>query len=201
MASSRQTSNAQIQIRSFELSLADDLGQLLATDPSASACWCMWFINSVKEHQAAGSEGKRQKFLTLARETIEPLGLLAYQDSEAVAWCAVGPRERFARAARTPTLKGQPVSPTDATWFVPCFFVRRDFRRTGITKALLDHACRLAAEHGATLVQGFPYSGDRPRSSGDRQVGTERVFASCGFSTVLRPSDQRVVMQLKLTQR
>jgi hypothetical protein len=49
------------------------------------------FIDSVKEYQTAGSEGNRQKFLTFARESSEPLGLLAYQDSAVVAWCAVGP--------------------------------------------------------------------------------------------------------------
>ncbi len=44
-------------------------------------------------------------------------------------------------------------------------------------------------------MEGFPFSGNRPRASGDRQVGTEELFASVGFAPVHRPSENRVVMQ------
>jgi GNAT superfamily N-acetyltransferase len=153
----------------------------------------MWFIDSVKDFHAAGSEGNRARFETLARATSEPMGLLAYSDGKAVGWCAVGPLERFARAMRTPTLRGY-VAQEKTTWFVPCFYVHPGHRRSGVTKLLLKHAVSLAAEHGAEMVAGFPTSGSRHASSGDRQVGIERVFAGQGFVAVHRPSGNRVVM-------
>ncbi|HEY6133603.1 MAG TPA: GNAT family N-acetyltransferase, partial [Rubrivivax sp.] len=174
--------NPRLQIRPFAAALAQDLERLFATDPSAHACWCMWFIGSVKDFHLAGAQGNRAGFEALARQSSEPLGLLAYEDGEPVAWCAVGPKQRFARAVRTPTLKGHVAAVVEPTWFVPCFFVRRDRRRAGITRAMLAHATALAATHGAGLVEGFPFASGRSHSGGDRQVGSEGVFAECGFA-------------------
>jgi GNAT superfamily N-acetyltransferase len=181
--------------------MAEDLSKLFASDPSASGCWCMWFITSVKEYHAAGAAANRQKFEALALESKEPLGLVAYRQGQPIAWCAVGPKERFARAVRTPTLKAASAGPAEIAWFVPCFFVRSDHRRTGVTRALLKRAVELAFEHGAELIEGFPFSGNRPRASGDRQVGTEEVFASVGFAPVRRPSESRVVMQCRVRKK
>ncbi len=185
---------AEFEVKLFHVGLSDDLGELLRSDVSAHRCWCMWFIDSVKDFHAAGSDGNRARFEALARGTAEPMGLLAYCAGKPVAWCAVGPKERFARAMRTPTLRGY-VSPQKATWLVPCFYVHPGHRRSGVTKLLLERAVSLAAGHGAEFVAGFPAAGSRPATSGDRQVGAEGVFASQGFVAVHRPSGSRVVMQ------
>ena len=42
--------------------------------------------------------------------------------------------------------------------FVPCFYVRLDKRKSGITKALLEGAVALAREYGATVIEGFPFA-------------------------------------------
>ena len=185
----------ELEVRSFHVDLVDDLARLFASDQSASNCWCMWFIDSVKDFHAAGPAGNRARFLSLAGSTAEPLGLLAYFAHEPVGWCAVGPKERYERAMRTPTLLGF-VAPEEPTWFVPCFFVHPKHRRGGVTKPLLERATSLAFENGAQLVLGFPASGSRPASSGDRQVGSEGVFASQGYQPVHRPSTNRVIMQV-----
>lgn len=197
MADLRST---EIEVRPFHIALVDDLACLFATDPTASACWCMWFIDTVKAFHAAGAAGNRAHFESLANSAAEPMGLLAYRRGEPIGWCAIGPIERYARAMNTPTLRGF-VAPEKSTWFVPCFFVRPEHRRSGVTKLLLERATSLAAEHGAMLVAGFPASGSRPASSGDRQVGTEGVFASVGFEPVCRPSSKRVVMQRSVGAR
>lgn len=184
----------------FHIGLSNDLAALLGSDASAARCWCMWFIDSVKSFHAAGADGNRAKFEALARSSAEPMGLLAYRDGKAVAWCAVGPMERYSRALRTPTLRDCACAEQPA-WFVPCFFVHPEHRRSGVTQVLLEHAVSLAAQHGAKLVAGFPASGSRPAGSGDRQVGCESVFASQGFVAVHRPSDKRVVMQLTVEGR
>ena len=201
MTTAAGPTDAEVEVRTFVPSMAEDLSKLFASDPSASGCWCMWFITSVKEYHAAGAAANRQKFEALALESKEPLGLVAYRRGQPIAWCAVGPKERFARAVRTPTLKAASAGPAEIAWFVPCFFVRSDHRRTGVTRALLKRAVELAFEHGAELIEGFPFSGNRPRASGDRQVGTEEVFASVGFAPVRRPSESRVVMQCRVRKK
>ena len=177
--------------------LIDDLGRLLGTDRAAAGCWCMWFIIPVKDYHRAGGAGNRASFCDLMAASAEPLGLLAYQGDEPAGWCAVGPRSRYARALRTPTYRGGGPGEDARVWLVPCFFVRREARGTGLGRALLQAAVGLAQRHGAQAIEGFPLTGGKRRSA-DLQVGFEPVFAACGFEPVGRPSGSRVVMRRDL---
>lgn len=173
----------------------DDLGALLCTDASAEKCWCMWHIIAVKAFHAGGSEHNRARLTQLAQSEASPVGLLAYLDGEPQGWCAVGPRERFARAIKTPTYRHKGVEPFANVWLVPCFFIREDARGLGLTRQLLAAAVRLAAESGADALDGFPFADGRRHYKGDVQVGFEAIFADCGFAVIRRPSGNRVVMR------
>ena len=187
-----------LTIQRVTSNLIHDVGRLFATDKVANNCWCMWFITSVKEFHAVGHEGNRANFCELAAKSDQPLGLLAYRDGEPVGWCAVGPRSRYVRALKTPTYRGAAGDQEDAIWLVPCFFIRKDARRAGVSQALLEAAINLAKEHGATAIEGFPFSGAQRRSSGETQVGFEALFAACGFEVIRTPSPSRVVMRRAL---
>lgn len=177
----------------------DDLGRLFGTYEVTDRCWCMWFIIPVKEYHAAGGEGNRASMTQLVAESELPMGLLAYNDAgEAVGWCAVGPRARYVRALKTPTYRGGEVEDDTNVWLVPCFFTRKDARGEGVTNALLEAAVDLAAQNGASAVEGFPHAGPGRRSGNDLQVGFESLFASCGFHVIRTPSPTRVVMRREL---
>ncbi len=185
-------------IRAVTQDYLDDLGRLWASDRVADACWCMWFILPVKEFHAAGREGNRARLGELAATSELPMGLLAYHAGEPVGWCAVGPRARYGRALKTPTYRGGEGGDNETVWLVPCFFVRRDGRGRGVSRALLEAAVDLARQHGATAIEGFPHSGNQRRSGSDSQVGHEAVFAACGFAVIRTPSASRVVMRRTL---
>ena len=158
----------------------------------------MWFIIPVKEFHAAGSEGNRAEFRELTMTSDNPMGLIAYQDGGPVGWAAVGPKSRYVRALSTPTYRGGVSTDDSSIWLIPCFFVRKAARGTGIPRALLKAAVQSARENGAAAIDGFPFSGDKRRSSGDIQVGFESVFLSCGFELLRTPSASRVVMRREL---
>lgn len=187
-----------LAVKELSPDLLPQLERLFALDASANGCWCMWFIIPVREYHAGGPTDNRARFAALAAMSPAPLGLLAFDDEGPVGWCAAGPRARFARAARTPTMKGTDPDENDSVWLVPCFFVRPDARRAGVTKALLEHAVALARKHGAVAIEGFPRAAAGSHGGGDAQVGAEQVFASCGFVPVRRPTAQRVVMRRDL---
>lgn len=94
-------------------------------------------------------------------------------------------------------MKGIDQSENDCVWLVPCFLTRPDMRGKGLARELLQGAVDLARSSGASAVEGFPKAGSK-RSNADGQVGTETLFASCGFKPVSRPSSNRVVMRLDL---
>jgi GNAT superfamily N-acetyltransferase len=190
---------AMITVEAVDKTRLSDLDILFGSDDVADRCWCMWFIIAVKDFHAAGRNGNRASLARLATESPTPVGLIAYDDGAPAGWCAVGPRARYERALNTPTLKGRDPAEDSSVWLVPCFFVRGDARRRGVSTALLDAAVRLAADHGAAAIEGFPLAGTKTRSGGsDFMTGVEPLFASSGFVPVRRPSDNRVVMRRDL---
>jgi GNAT superfamily N-acetyltransferase len=175
-----------------------DLDALFGTNKTTAGCQCMWFLVPSKQCHDGWGEVNRAAFASITRDEPAPTGLLAYRDGEPVGWVAAGPRKRFARALRSPILKERDAGEDDAVWLVPCFFVRRDARRSGVTRGLLEAAIALARSHGARAVEGFPLAGDKRRSTMEAFLGVEPLFASCGFTAVSWPSASRVVMRKEL---
>lgn len=190
-----------MEMRPISAESLDDFGHLLRAQPESSGCWCMWFIARVADYHAAGDAGNRGAFSALVQSSTTPMGLLAYERGEAVGWCAVGPRSRYTRILRAPTLKGRNKAEDDTVWLVPCFLVRENVRRRRVATDLLQAAVDLAARSGATAIEGFPLSGAKTRSrSADFMTGTEALFSSCEFIPVDRPSNNRVIMRRELAQ-
>jgi GNAT superfamily N-acetyltransferase len=189
---------AAVQVKLATTRRLDDLAALFGSNKTTDGCWCMWFLVPVKECHAGWGSVNRNRFTEFARGADPPAGLLAYRAREAVGWCAAGPRSRYERMLRAPTLKQRDPAEDDTVWLVPCFFVRRDARRSGVMRALLNGAVDLARGHGAVAVEGFPLAGDGRRSTGEAFVGVEQLFTSCGFAAVARPSASRVIMRREL---
>jgi GNAT superfamily N-acetyltransferase len=186
-----------LEIRPVDSGSIEDLGALFGTDKAAAGCWCMWFIIPVKTYHAAGSAGNRAGLCELIAASEQPVGLIAYRDDEPAGWCAVGPRSRYARAIRTPTYKGRNPAEDDDVWLLPCLFVRKEARKSGLSEQLVNAAVRLARERRAVAIEAFPYAGPDRRSK-ETQVGFESLFSMCGFAVIGRPSAGRVVMRLEL---
>ena len=189
---------AKVTVRPVGPDRLDDLAALFGTTRTTSDCYCMWFVVSAQECREGWGPGNRRAFERIAGEEPAPMGLLAYRGGEPVGWCAAGPRSRYARALRSPVLKARAPGEDAAVWLVPCFYVRRDARRGGVTRTLLEAAVSLARRRGAVAVEGFPLAGHGRRTTGEAFVGVEPLFASCGFVTVGRPTAARVVMRREL---
>lgn len=192
------TQTPGIEIHPVTPARLTDLASLFGTNKTTSGCYCMWFLIPTKQSHAGWGEANQEAFESLAGTCAEPVGLLAYRSGEAVGWCAAGPRARYERALRSPVLKSRDAAEDERVWLVPCFFVRRDARRQGLTHALLESAVELARQHGATAVEGFPLAGDARRSAAEAFLGVEPLFAASGFHVVDRPTPARVLMRRSL---
>lgn len=187
-----------MRIRPAGAGQLDDLAALFGTNGVTRGCWCMFFLVTNREFNAGWGATNRAAFTGFAAAADPPAGLLAYRGGEPVGWCAAGPRSRYPRALRSTVLKGRSPGEDDQVWLVPCFFVRRDARGSGVTRELLSAAVRQAQRYGATAVEGFPLASGPRHPAGEAYLGVEEVFASCGFSAVARPTPRRVVMRLDL---
>lgn len=187
-----------MEIRAVTTAELDGVRELFSSNSVTRGCYCMWFLMSGKEVMGGWGEGNRHAFERMTAEAGEPVGVLAHDDGgRPVGWCAIGPRSRYARALRSPVLAGHDPAEDDDVWLVPCFFVRVGSRRAGLTEAMLAAAVEVAARHGAAAIEAFPLAGGGPHKS-DRYLGTEPLFAACGFTAVARPSERRVVMRREL---
>ena len=149
----------------------DDLVELFAR-PGASiarGCYCMCYRRSGKHDVPAGltySESNKRALKALVDRGVVP-GLIGYEKGRAIGWVSLGPREDYAKLARSPVMK-----PVDAkpVWSIVCFFVDAKARHRGVAEALLK---------GATQV-GARARRDAARSLSLRQAGWAPSTTSCG---------------------
>ena len=128
-------------------------------------------------------------------EAGRPPGLIGYRDKVPVGWVSVGPREEYARLARSPVMKPVDDQPV---WSVICFVVPAEYRGQGVAQALLAGAVAYAKKHGAKLLEAYPV--DRPSRSKDDFMwfGAKSMYDKAGFSEVARRKPQRPVVRLRL---
>ena len=151
----------------------------------------MWWRMGQSEWMRVKGEGTKKRFRALVKNGPPP-GLLAYAGGQPVGWCAVGPREDYPRLARSKVL-----APVDArrVWSVTCFFVRKDWRRRGVTVALLKEAARFASRRGGTVVEGYPTDTDTMQSGAFVHHGLLSAFRKAGFREVVRRSPKRPIVR------
>lgn len=188
------TRSHMFEVKPLTHDLLPDVEALFDTSPETRRCSCMWFLIPVAQYHAGGPDANRHLFKDLIESTETPAGLLAYRGGEAVGWCAVGPRSRFVRALNVPSFKGRDPAEDNRVWMTPCFYVRKDVRREGVSRALLEAAVALARSHGAAAIEGFPFARG-VKVGRESMVGVQALFDACGFEVSRQPSPARVVMR------
>jgi GNAT superfamily N-acetyltransferase len=145
-----------------------------------------------KDWEAGKGAGNRRAFKSIVESGERP-GILAYDDRDPVAWCAVAPREAYPVLARSRVLK--PVD-EQQVWSVSCLFVLKPYRRQGLSVALLQEAVAFAARRGARIVEGYPVQPTMKKTPDPFiWTGTPSAFLSAGFEEVLRRSRTRPIMR------
>jgi GNAT superfamily N-acetyltransferase len=171
-----------------------DFESLFGSNGACGGCWCMTWRVSNKEFQQKKGAGNKRSIKRLV-ESGPPPGILAYAGREPVGWISIAPREQFIR------LQGSRVlAPIDdqPVWSVTCFFVRKDFRRQGLTIQLLKAAADFAKKKGAKLVEGYPYDLQKNMPPPFVWTGLAASYEKAGFNEVARRSPTRPIMRFSL---
>jgi GNAT superfamily N-acetyltransferase len=176
----------EIRIREVTAALWPDVEALFGARGACGGCWCWyWRLARGESWDAVKGDTARERLRRgIAAGTV--MGVLAYVGTEPVGWCTFGPRPSFAKLDRSPSLR---CDDAGAVWSVPCFFIRRGFRRRGVATALLAAAVAAIAARGGRIVEGYPV---RPTAAG-RHVdafawtGTRSLFEKAGFGLAGNP--------------
>ncbi|GMV97276.1 MAG: hypothetical protein AMXMBFR83_16340 [Phycisphaerae bacterium] len=169
-----------------------DLERLFGQRGACGGCWCMFWRLARTEFQRRKGPGNRRALKALVESGRVP-GILAYQGTEPVGWCAVAPRSEYPALSRSRVLKPVDDAPV---WSISCLFVDRRWRRRGISVALLEAAVEHVRRRGGTLVEGYPVE---PRQNRMPDVfawtGLSSAFRKAGFSECARRSPTRPIMR------
>jgi GNAT superfamily N-acetyltransferase len=86
-------------------------------------------------------------------------------------------------------------------WSVTCFFVRRDWRRRGVTVALLAACSRWVATQGGRLIEGYPTDTKKEQPAAFVYHGLFAAFRRAGFREVARRARTRPIVRKKAIAR
>jgi len=165
-----------------------DFERLFAAPGAPKYCWCMVWRRTAAEAKHHDAASKRQMMERIAAGV--PVGLVAYDGGEPVAWVSVAPRDTYRN------LGGPPAAPGEVVWSIVCFFVPRRLRGQGIVRRLIAAAVDHARREGATVVEAYPVDQAAPSY---RFMGFTSTFAAAGFREVGRAGTRRHVMRRAVT--
>src|SRR5690606_5651973 len=118
-------------IRPLTPDLWPALEDLFGEQGAYGGCWCMyWRIGSA--YQKRPREQNKADFRAVVRRGPPP-GLLAFDGELAVGWCQLTPRDALPRLDHARSFVRVDDVPV---WCISCFYVRRGYRRKGVTSAL-----------------------------------------------------------------
>ena len=163
-----------IQVRPVTGESFDDFAALFEARGAPHYCWCTPY--RFRGVGAMTDSRKKESMRALVAKGT-PIGVLAYEGEAPVGWCSIAPRESYARLERSRTMARATPAET-LTWTVLCFFVPRERRGAGITRALLEGAVAYARRAGAAEIEGYPF--DTAGISSTHR-GHSRVFEAAGF--------------------
>jgi GNAT superfamily N-acetyltransferase len=152
-------------------------------------CWCTYF----RLPPAARRDNNNIRNKDFIRSRIErgpPPGLLAFNGDVAVGWCQLTARDQVPeldRAWRLTRVDDLPV------WSLSCFYVRKGYRRQGITSVLIAAALKTAQHARAPALEAYPL--DRTLTPSTTSTGIASTFERAGFKTVACRVPPRPIMR------
>jgi GNAT superfamily N-acetyltransferase len=151
-------------------------------------CWCMyWRIGN--NYRMRPSEVNKAAFCELVKSGPPP-GLLAFDGDLAVGWCQLTPRDALPWLDRTWRLKRVDEVPV---WSLSCFYVRKGYRKRGVTSELIAAALETARRAGAPALEAYPL--DETLTPSASSTGYDSTFKRAGFKMVARHVPPRPIMR------
>jgi len=123
-----------------------------------------------------------------------PPGLVALDQHVAIGWCQLTLRTDLPALERNPKLGPVDETPVLA---ISCLYVRKGYRRSGVTSALIEAAVDDARRVGAPAIEAYPL--DAKLSQSSTHTGYASTFERLGFQMVARHAAARPIMRLDLT--
>ena len=170
--------------------------QLFGARGACGNCWCMYF-RLKKDEFVAGKQDDGNK--DAMKELVwagAPTGILGMYEGQAIAWCAFAPREEYLKLANSRVHK--PID-SEKVWSITCFFVDKQFRRMGISVAMLKGIIEYARKQKIKIIEAYPTIPTKePLPDSFAWIGLYKSFERAGFKIADRTSKNRPMVRYYL---
>jgi GNAT superfamily N-acetyltransferase len=167
--------------------------ELFGPKGACGNCWCMFFrLNKPDFDEGKINDGNKNAMKDLVWSG-QPTGLLGFYETIPVAWCAFAPREDFLKLRKSRVHK--PIDDKQV-WSVPCTFIAKNFRRQGISVALLQGLAKYAKKQGIKIIEAYPAIPTQEKlPDAFAWIGLYKSFERAGFEIVDRTSKNRPMVR------
>ena len=170
--------------------------ELFGQKGACGNCWCMYF-RLKKEEFVDGkvNDGNKEKMKELVWDD-QPTGVLGFYEGQAIAWCAFAPREHYLKLENSRVHK-----PIDdkKVWAVTCFFIDKNFRRMGVSVAMLKGLIEVARKQKVKIIEAYPtIPTQETLPDSFAWIGLYKSFERAGFKIVDRTSKSRPMVRYDL---
>ncbi len=156
-------------------------------------CWCMFYrLNPADFAEGKQNNGNKDALKALVWDNA-PTGVIGFYEGKAIAWCAFSPREDFSKLARSRVHK--PIDDAKV-WSVTCSFIDKEFRRMGVSVAMLQGLVTYAQTQGIKIIEAYPTiptTTSIPDSFA--WIGLYKSFERAGFKIVDNTSKNRPMVR------
>ena len=171
----------------------DKFVRLFGERGACGNCWCMSFRLPKKEWEEGKlHDGNKNAMKKLVQDN-RPAGILGMYKGQAIAWCALAPREDFVKLENSRVHKRIDDKPV---WSIPCFFVKKDYRRKGVSVAMLKGIITYAKKKHIKILEAYPAIPTQERlPDAFAWIGLYTSFKRAGFTIVDRTSKHRPMVR------
>ncbi|HLE61569.1 MAG TPA: GNAT family N-acetyltransferase [Pyrinomonadaceae bacterium] len=190
----RETNAPFLRFQPATASRWADVEELFGERGACGGCWCMFWRVPRKEYEANKGAGNKHALQRIVAAGRKP-GIIAYSGREPIGWCAVAPREHYVGLANSRLLKPVDDKPV---WSISCLFIKKPYRRRGVSTLLLKAAIDFASKQGARVIEGYPVEPSMDKMPDPfLWHGVPSAFKAAGFKEVLRRSPSRPIMRFE----
>lgn len=167
--------------------------ELFGDKGACGNCWCMSFRLTKKDFDAGKSNGGNKKAMKGIVWSKRPAGVLAIYKGTAIAWCAFAPREDFVKLENSRVHKR---IDNRQVWSIPCTFIRKEYRRQGVSIQLLNGVVKYARGNGIRIIEAYPTIPTKESlPDAFAWIGLYKSFERAGFKIVDNTSANRPMVR------
>ncbi len=167
--------------------------ELFGDKGACGNCWCMSFRLRKKDFDEGKNDDGNKKAMKKIVWSERPVGILVFSGNLPIGWCAFSPREDFLKLENSRVHKR---IDNRQVWSIPCTFIRKEYRRQGVSVQLLKGVVKYAKGNGIKIIEAYPTIPTQASlPDAFAWIGLYKSFERAGFKIVDNLSKSRPMVR------